>query len=75
MTDDFGGPPLPVGDRRETLLALRDDLARRIPMAADRDAASLARQLSAVLVEIDELGNDQPAVSQLGAMLRAVPNN
>ena len=75
MTDDFSGPPLPVGDRRETLLALRDDLARRIPMAVDRDAASLARQLSAVLVEIDELGNDQPAVSPLGAMLRAVPNN
>lgn len=75
MTDDVGGPPLPVGDRRETLLALRDDLARRIPMAVDRDAASLARQLSAVLVEIDELGNDQPAVSQLGAMLRAVPDS
>lgn len=74
MTDDFDGPSLPVGDRRETLLALRDDLARRIPMAADRDAASLARQLSAVLMEIDELGNDHSAVSPLGAMLKAVPD-
>lgn len=73
MTEEFG-PSLPVGDRRETLLALRDDLARRIPSAVDRDAAALARQLSAVLVEIEELGSAQETVSPLGAMLKAVPD-
>jgi hypothetical protein len=42
------------GDRREALLALRDELARRL-VDADRDAAPLARQLTIVLEQIDAL--------------------
>ena len=54
-------PPAPTfaqviaqGDRRAGLVALRDRLARELE-TADRDVASLARQLQAVLREIDEL--------------------
>lgn len=43
-----------TGDRRATLLALRDELARRL-VDADRDAAPLARQLTIVLREIEQL--------------------
>lgn len=71
---EYDGPPLPTGDRLETLLALRDDLARRIPGAADRDASSLSRQLTEVLAAIDELEVDEPEESPLGAMLKAVPD-
>lgn len=42
------------GDRRAGLVALRDRLARELE-DADRDVASLARQLQSVLREIDEL--------------------
>lgn len=42
------------GDRRAALLALRDELARRL-VDADRDAAPLARQLTIVLREIEQL--------------------
>ena len=42
------------GDRREALRALRDELARRL-IDADRDAAPLARQLTIVLREIEQL--------------------
>ena len=42
------------GDRWEALLALRDELARRL-VDADRDAAPLARQLTIVLREIEQL--------------------
>ena len=42
------------GDRREALLALRDELARRL-VDADRDAAPIARQLTIVLREIEQL--------------------
>ena len=42
------------GDRRAALLALRDELARRL-VDADRDAAPLARQLTIVLQQIDAL--------------------
>jgi hypothetical protein len=42
------------GDRRATLLALRDELARRL-VDAERDAAPLARQLTIVLREIEQL--------------------
>ena len=42
------------GDRREALLALRDELARRL-VDADRDAAPIARQLTIVLLEIEQL--------------------
>ena len=43
-----------TGDRRAALVALRDHLAKTLE-TADRDVASLARQLQAVLREIDEL--------------------
>lgn len=43
-----------VGDRRASLVALRDHLARTLE-TADRDHASLARQLREVIREIDEL--------------------
>lgn len=66
--------PLPTGSRRETLTALRDDLASRIPAAEDRDAAALSRQLVAVLAEIDDLPDDAAAATALGALLRAVPD-
>ena len=42
------------GDRRAALLALRDELARRL-VDAERDAAPLARQLTIVLEQIDAL--------------------
>ena len=42
------------GDRREALLALRDELARRLA-DADRDVAPLARQLTIVLRDIEQL--------------------
>ena len=42
------------GDRREALLALRDELARRL-VDADRDVAPLARQLTIVLRDIEQL--------------------
>ena len=42
------------GDRRAALLALRDELARRL-VDAERDAAPLARQLTIVLREIEQL--------------------
>lgn len=66
--------PLPTGSRRETLTALRDDLAARIPAAEDRDAAALSRQLVAVLAEIDDLPDDAAAATPLGALLSAVPD-
>jgi hypothetical protein len=43
-----------TGDRRATLLALRDELARRL-VDAERDAAPLARQLTIVLEQIAAL--------------------
>ena len=42
------------GDRRESLIALRDHLAERL-LVADRDAAPLARQLTIVLNELDAI--------------------
>ena len=42
------------GDRRASLVALRDHLARTL-QDTDRDHASLARQLREVIREIDEL--------------------
>lgn len=42
------------GDRRTALVALRDHLASRL-LVAERDVAPLARQLTEVLRQIDEL--------------------
>ena len=45
-----------AGDRRASLEALRDHLARLLE-SAERDHAAIARQLTVVLREIDELPN------------------
>ena len=45
-----------AGDRRASLQAVRDELARRL-VDADKDAAAIARQLTTVLRELDELPN------------------
>ena len=43
-----------AGDRRESLIALRDELARRL-VEADKDVAAIARQLFNTLQAIAEL--------------------
>lgn len=45
-----------AGDRRASLEALRDHLANLL-QTAERDHAAIARQLTVVLREIDELPN------------------
>ena len=45
-----------TGDRRVALTSLRDELARRL-VDAERDVPGLARQLLAVLSELDSLPN------------------
>lgn len=52
------------GDYRETLLALRDKLARSIDTSTQaRDTASLSRNLQLVLKEINELPTPEKSVS------------
>jgi len=48
------------GNRVASLVALRDELARRL-VSADRDVPAIARQLTIVLRELDEL---QPPASE-----------
>ena len=48
------------GDRTASLLALRDELARRL-VSAEREVPAIARQLVMVLRELDEL---QPPASE-----------
>jgi len=57
------------GDRAAALEALRDELARRLPEATDREAASLATQLRLVLAELDALsaGEEADIVDDLAA--------
>lgn len=43
-----------AGDRRASLIALRDELAKRL-QDADRDVAPISRQLLLVLRELDQL--------------------
>lgn len=47
------------GDRRESLEALRDHLAAGLEEATGRDVASIARELRAVLAELDSLPVDR----------------
>ena len=47
------------GGYRAALEAQRDDLATRLEAAEDRDAASLHRQLTAVLERLDKLPSGQ----------------
>lgn len=56
------------GDRRETLVALRDFLAARLEEASDRDAAALALRLQSVLAELGDVGGAEvSAVDDLAA--------
>lgn len=57
MSDDLGlALAAASGDRIATLRALRDRIAKEIESTdSSRDVASLARQLSLVMAEIDEL--------------------
>ena len=51
---------------RQALEAQRDDLARRIKTASDKDAAALHRQLTLVLDRLDKL----PASSEVSPLDR-----
>ena len=50
------------GDKRATLIALRDRLAEEIEQAGARDLAPLSRQLTDVLKQLDEM-HDKKEVS------------
>jgi len=43
------------GDRLTILVAVRDDLAGKLDAAGSRESAAIARELSSVLRQIDEL--------------------
>jgi hypothetical protein len=47
------------GDKRATLIALRDRLAQEIEQAGARDLAPLSRQLTDVLNQLDEFPNEK----------------
>lgn len=50
-------PAMASGDRRKSLIALRDQLAERLDATSSaRDAATMARQLAAIVSELDGLG-------------------
>lgn len=57
-----------AGNRRETLIALRDLLATRLESASDRDAAALALRLQSVMTELgDQGGAEDGSVDDLAA--------
>ena len=60
--------PIPTDSRLATLVALRDDLAGRIPYASDKDASTMTRQIIEVMTEIEKL---QPEVvdTELGTFI------
>ncbi len=47
------------GDKRATLIALRDRLAEEIETAGARDLAPLSRQLTEVLRQLDEVPDEK----------------
>lgn len=47
------------GDHQESLKAIRDLLAERLIEATTRDSAAVAKQLVAVLTELDQLGTTE----------------
>lgn len=70
MVDDLAAPDLAEkldADRLTALKALRGEIARRIPDAADRELVGLATQLRLVLTELDSLnaGEDADVVDEL----------
>ena len=65
-------PSLPVGDRAETLRALRDELADRIPVADDSVVPAMSKQLRETLAELAEIEPAAPASGGLAALLHVV---
>ncbi|WP_304452898.1 hypothetical protein [Nocardiopsis sp. YSL2] len=63
MSDDR--EPLPEvlagGDRRASLEALRTEIGRRLPGAADREAVGLTTQLRLILAELEALDTGEEA--------------
>ncbi|MBB2909313.1 hypothetical protein FHS43_000559 [Streptosporangium becharense] len=49
------------GDRRASLEAIRDKLARELHRAAGRDAAVIAKELRAVIADLDALAGGKEA--------------
>lgn len=62
------------GDRRASLEAIRDRIAEELVAADGRDVAPLAKELRAVIAEIDGMGNERTVskVDELAA--RRSPN-
>lgn len=60
--------PIPTDTRLATLVALRDDLAGRIPYASDKDAATMTRQIIEVMGEIEKL-QPEVASTELGEFI------
>lgn len=57
------------GDRRASLEAIRDKLGRELEQAVGRDAATIAKELRAVIAELDALpgGKEASTVDELHA--------
>jgi hypothetical protein len=62
-----------AGDRRKSLEAIRDKLAGELDEAYGRDAAVLAKELRAVITELDSLpgGKEVSPVDELTARRKA----
>lgn len=58
-----------TADYRSALEAQRDDLAKRLTEAADKDAAALHRQLTAVLERLDRLpsGSEETKLDRIAS--------
>ena len=66
------------GSRRETLVALRDELAARIPGASNKDVAALAGRLERILDQIEAVPDRKDVsaadeIAQRRAARRAKP--
>jgi hypothetical protein len=62
-------PAVESGDRRASLEAIRDKLARELAETGGRDAAAIAKELRAVISELDGLpgGKERSTVDELAA--------
>jgi hypothetical protein len=61
----------PDADRRTRLIAIRDTLTAHLELADTANVAALAKQLAAVLKEIDELPDSDAEVSPLDELRAA----
>ena len=58
------------GDKRSTLIALRDAIARTIQSCeSGRDMASLSKRLMEVMDELDAIGDPEEAVGEFDQVL------